>query len=111
MKNAALAAQPTQPRLAFFQSTVLQMARECDKLTAASATTSTMRNLYKTRVIELWSLFPCFCKSPIDVDDILPAMASILAKALADKRYPELVVRILTILFQKFLAFVEFTHI
>ena len=90
MKVAATAAQATPPRLAFFQSDVLGMARCCDKLAAASPVAE-QRKLRK-RVVDLWSLFPCFCRSPSDIEAAMPKMTATLSRALEDKRYPELLV-------------------
>lgn len=92
MKNAAIVSQPEQPKLSFYQSTILLLARDCDKI---AMTNKKNHNLYHTRVIELWSLLPCFCKLPIDMDDILPSLSTTFSKAFEDKRYPQLVVSIL----------------
>jgi NUC173 domain len=89
MKTAALASQPEHPKLAFFQSSVLGLARVCDKL---ATTTKKNHNFYQARVVDLWSLLPCFCKAPTDIDDVLPSLATTFGKALEDKRYPQLVV-------------------
>jgi hypothetical protein len=99
MKVAATAAQPTQPRLAFFQSEVLRLARDCDTL---AATGNKDRNFHHTRVTELWSLFPCFCNSPSDVDAVMPSLITTIGRALEDKRYPQLVVSLVDV-FERFL--------
>jgi ribosomal RNA-processing protein 12 len=91
MKVAATAAQAVPPRLAFFQSDVLGLARSCDKIAATSAVAE--QNMYHSRVVDLWSLFPCFCKSPLDIEAAMPALTATLGRALEDKRYPELLVR------------------
>jgi hypothetical protein len=89
MKSASLAAQPQQPSLFFFQAEVLGLARTCDKL---AATIFVERNFHHTRVVELWGLFPAFCKRPSDLSSALPALTTTLARALEDSRYPQLVV-------------------
>lgn len=91
MKNAAMAAQASPPRLAFFQSDVLGLARICDKFAATGPLAN--RNFYHSRVVDLWSLFPCFCKSPVDIGAAMPSLTTTLGRALDDKRYPELLVR------------------
>lgn len=90
MKAAAAAAQPAPPRLAFFQSDVMELARSCDKLAATSS--ASVQNFHRCRVVDLWSLFPCFCKSPSDVETVMPTLTPSLSRALDDKRYPELLV-------------------
>ena len=89
MKTAATVALPNPPRLSFFQAQVLDLARACDKLAAASQADS---NFHRMRVLELWSLLPCFCQSPSDIDTSLGPLATTLGRAITDKRYPELVV-------------------
>jgi hypothetical protein len=89
LKSASMAAQPQQPSLSFFQAEVLGLARTCDKL---AATIFAERNFYHTRVVELWGLFPAFCKRPSDLSSALSALTTTLARALEDSRYPQLVV-------------------
>jgi ribosomal RNA-processing protein 12 len=90
-KSAANASQPVQPNIAFFQSNILVMARKFDKLAASSKSgTSTHRQ----RVIDLWSLFPCFCRFPEDVEATIVPLSSTLVRVLQDRRYPELLVSI-----------------
>lgn len=89
LKSASMAAQPQQPSLSFFQAEVLGLARTCDKL---AATIFVERNFHHTRVVELWGLFPAFCKRPSDLSSALPALTTTLARALEDSRYPQLVV-------------------
>jgi hypothetical protein len=91
LKSAAMAAQPQQPSLSFFQAEVLGLARTCDKL---AATIFVERNFHHTRVVELWGLFPAFCKRPSDLSSALPSLTTTLARALEDSRYPQLVVRV-----------------
>lgn len=93
MKSAAMAAQASPPRLACFQSDVLGLARVCDKLAATGPIAE--RKFHHSRVVDLWSLFPCFCKSPIDIEAAMPSLTTTLGRALDDKRYPELLVRFL----------------
>ena len=88
LKGAAMTAQPESPHLAFFQNTILEMARAMDRLTS---TTKKDGALHRARVVDLWNLFPCFCKAPIDIAESLPPLAVILSKALEDKRYPQLI--------------------
>jgi len=91
MKTAATTAQAVPPRLAFFQSDVLGLARICDKLAATGPASE--RNFHHRVVVDLWSLFPCFCKSPSDIESAMPPLVTTLCRALDDKRYPELLVR------------------
>jgi ribosomal RNA-processing protein 12 len=90
MKAAASTVQPNPPRLAFFQTMVLSLARSCDKLAAAG--TAKDQRAHRDRVIALWSLFPCFCKHPADIESTVPTFTATLGRALEDKRYPELLV-------------------
>ena len=96
MKSAALTAQPKPPNLAFFHEHILAMARHEDRLAAATTApgTETKKNsslYHRARVVDLWSHLPCFCKAPADVAERLPALAVVLAKAIEDSRYPQLV--------------------
>ena len=97
MKNAALTAQPRSQHLGFFQKHILVMARQMDRLAAEAAqaetTVSTKKSIlhHRARVVDLWSLLPCFCKAPTDVATALPALSVVLSKALEDSRYPQLV--------------------
>jgi hypothetical protein len=91
MKTAAMTAvRPAPPKLAFFQTEVLGLARDCDRMAATCPPAE--RNFHRQRVIDLWSLFGCFCKSPSDVASVMPSLSTTLGKALEDKRYPKLVV-------------------
>jgi NUC173 domain len=87
-----MAAQVIRPRLAFFQNDILGLARISDQLAKNSPSASEM-NSQRSRTLDLWNLFPCFCKSPSDVETGLPPLTSTLGRALEDKRYPELMVR------------------
>jgi NUC173 domain len=99
MKSAAntstvVAADGIVPlRLEFFQKDVLEIARKCDTVAKTSPSVSD-RKASHARVIELWNLFPCFCRSPTDITTILPALTTTLGRVLGDTRYPELLVRI-----------------
>lgn len=92
MKVAATAAQVVPPRLAFFQNDVLGLARLSDQLAIDGPSASEMKS-QRSRVLDLWNLFPCFCKSPSDVGNGLAPLTVVLGRALEDKRYPELLVR------------------
>ena len=89
---ASTAVQPVAPRLHFFQNDVLGMARVCDKQAAAVSGVSS-KLYHRQLVVDLWSLFPCFCRSPSDLAEALPSLTTTLGRALEDKRYPELLVR------------------
>ena len=86
------------PRLEFFQHHVLALARQCDTLSKQSSPLpsqkqSTVCRAARTRVIDLWNLFPCFCSPlPCDLVQVLPALNVTLVRVLEDKRYPELLV-------------------
>jgi hypothetical protein len=88
MKSASLVSQPEPPRLAFFHGKVLDFARTCDML--ASTSPASEKHFYHSRVVDLWSLFPCLCKSPSDIEATLPSLSETLARALCDNRYLEL---------------------
>lgn len=75
--------------LAFFQDEVVPLARQIDN---AAANKSGNSNAQRLIVVELWSLLQCFCVRPNDLMLALPKIASILARAMKDKRYPELLV-------------------
>ena len=94
MKSAASNRSGVPPRLEFFQKDVLELARQCDTLSKQGKTSSTsIRNASRTRVIELWNLFPCFCSpTPSDIVQVLPSLNVTLGRVLEDKRYPELLV-------------------
>lgn len=91
LKSAASVAQPNRPRLSHFQQHVLSLARDCDKL---AVTSKKDRAFHHHRVVDLWSLFPVYCKGPCDVAASLSTLATTLSRAIADKRYPQLVVRL-----------------
>ena len=80
-------------RLASFQGRVLPLARRCDAASADPARTAAEASVQRSRVAELWSLFPAYCLEPVDVRDGLAPVARVVVKALGDHgRYPKLVV-------------------
>ena len=86
------------PRLEFFQHHVLALARQCDTLSKQSSPLPSQKQspvcrTARTRVIDLWNLFPCFCSPlPCDLVQALPSLNVTLVRVLEDKRYPELLV-------------------
>lgn len=88
LKSAMAIAQPQAPRLAFFQQQVLVLARVCDKL---ATTSKSEKNFHQARVVDLWSLLSSFCVRPSDLATTLPALTATFARAIEDKRYPQLV--------------------
>lgn len=87
---------PYRPRLAFFQSYILGLARKCDASSAKANMTAVEVSIERLRVIDFWSLFPSFCKSPTDIEVIFPTLAQTLVRAMSDERYPQLVFIICT---------------
>lgn len=83
---------PYRPRLAFFQSHVLGLARKCDSASASDNLTAVEASIQRNRVIDLWSLFPSFCVQPLDIELTFPALAQTMVRAMGDQRYPELLV-------------------
>ena len=81
---------PYRPRLAFFQSHVLELARKCDAASATNSITALEASVQKSRVIDLWSLFPSFCINTSDIELTFPSLAQTLVRAMSDKRYPQL---------------------
>jgi ribosomal RNA-processing protein 12 len=90
--SVSTGSSPYQPRLAFFQSHVLALARKCDLAGGSDNLTAVEASIQRSRVIDLWSLFPSFCSKPIDVEVTFPALAQTIVRAMGDKRYPELLV-------------------
>lgn len=90
IKSASMVSQPEPPRLAFFHGQVLDLARTYDML--ASTGPASEKRFHRCRVVDLWSLFPCFCKSPSDIEAALPPLSETLSRAICDKRYLELTV-------------------
>lgn len=76
--------------LSFFHEQVLPLAREFDSLYVKGSTAGNA--VFRSQVINLWSLFPVFCRAPEDIDAAFPKLAPILMKAMTDERYPEFVV-------------------
>ena len=93
LKEASSQSNQFRPRMAFFDSFVLGLARRCDKASASDNKTAVESSIQKSRVVDLWSLFPCFCVNPVDIGITLPAIQGKLAKAMKDDRYPQLLVR------------------
>lgn len=79
-----------RPRLAFFQSNILGLARKCDANSAKGNLTAVESSIQQSRVVDLWSLFPSFCENPSDVDTTFPTLALTLVRAMSDTRYPQL---------------------
>ena len=98
MKGASLMVQPTSPKLGFFQTNVLGLARQYDQMAHQNnkeiALSTSNKKTARKIVIDLWNLFSCFCLSPCDIELVLPSLSVTLCKALQDTKYPELVVRI-----------------
>ena len=85
---------PYRPRLAFFQTHMLGIARKCDAASASTNFTAAQSSIQKSRVTDVWSLFPSFCKNPIDIEITFPSLAQTLVRAMADERYPQIMVSI-----------------
>jgi hypothetical protein len=88
MKTAANVASEKRSRLEFFRAEVLELARRC----ATTGAKAVSRSCYDTWVISFWSLFPCFCHHPLDLEESLARLVPTLVKAIEDVRYPLLVV-------------------
>uniref|UniRef100_A0A7S0XQM2 RRP12 HEAT domain-containing protein n=1 Tax=Pseudo-nitzschia delicatissima TaxID=44447 RepID=A0A7S0XQM2_9STRA len=78
--------------LSFYHEQVLPLAREFDSLFVKGSTAGNA--VFRSQVINLWSLFPVFCRAPEDIDVAFPKLAPILMKAMTDERYPEFVTAI-----------------
>ena len=89
IKTSAMAVQPERPSLGFFQKSILDLARQCD---AFGANNPKAAPFHRARVIDLWSLLPCFCLHPTDLEEAFPSLSQTLIRAMGDSRYPELVV-------------------
>jgi len=92
LKTASGAALGKRPHLEFFQKKVLGLARAC----AATVTKASDKHVLDKWVIGLWSLFPCFCLHPMDLEETFPNLIPTLVKAMEDKRYPQLLVSCLS---------------
>jgi hypothetical protein len=88
---------PYHPRLAFFQTHVLGLARKCDLASASVKSTAAESSIQKSRVVDLWSLFPSFCINPTDIEVTFQTLAQTLVQAMADVRYPQIMVSACTI--------------
>ncbi|KAL3791491.1 hypothetical protein HJC23_011522 [Cyclotella cryptica] len=78
--------------LSFFQGRVLFLARRCDAASADGHRTTAEASIQKSRVIDLWALFPSFCLYPVDMKENFAALAKTVVKALGDHtRYPKLI--------------------
>lgn len=75
--------------LAFFQNEVLPLVRNFDVMASKGGTSSVM---FRSLVVNLWSLFPVFCRFPSDIQETFPNSAPTLMKAMNDERYPELII-------------------
>ena len=84
---------PYRPRLAFFQSSILSLARQCDAASAGPNNTVAETSIQRTHVIDLWSLFPSFCTNAADVEVSFTQLAQTISRAMSDARYPQLMVR------------------
>jgi NUC173 domain len=49
-----------------------------------------MRLRVYMHTIQLWSMFPCFCVAPTDLTTAFGTLAPVLANAMQDTRYPDL---------------------
>jgi len=70
--------------ISFFQGQVLNLARKCDAASADGHRTVAEASIQKSRVVELWSMFPSFCVHPVDMKENFAALAKTLVKALGD---------------------------
>lgn len=79
--------------LSFFQGHVLNLARKCDAASADGQRTAAEISIQKSRVVELWSLFPAFfAVYPLDMKENFGMVAKTVVKALGDHgRYPKLI--------------------
>lgn len=92
MKVSGLVISDNGLHLSFFHEQVLPLAREFDSLYVKGSTAGNA--VLRSQVINLWALFPVFCRAPKDLDIAFPKIAPILIKAMSDERYPEFVVSI-----------------
>lgn len=94
---SSLASSATvKTHLSFFQGRVLNLARRCDAASADGQRTAAEASIQRSRVVELWALFPTFCLHPLDVKENFAALAKTVVKALGDhSRYPKLIVSFL----------------
>jgi hypothetical protein len=93
----------TKTHLSFFQGRVLNLARRCDAASADGHRTVAEASIQKSRVVELWALFPAFCLYPMDMKENFAVVAKTVVKALGDyTRYPKLIVSELVYLFNAY---------
>lgn len=76
--------------LAFFHSSLLELARQCEVKSRADNVTPLHAKKLQNLTLQLWRLFPTFCTSCVDIDTSFKKVAKLLANAMADARYPEL---------------------
>ena len=77
-------------RLAYFQGTLLELARRSHEVVVAETASAKQLQLHRQRVLQIWGLFPAFCSHPVDIKEGFGPLAPALANALQDARYPEL---------------------
>ena len=77
-------------RLAYFQGTLLELARQSHEVVVAETASAKQLQLHRQRVLQIWGLLPAFCSHPLDIQDGFGPLAPALANALQDARYPEL---------------------
>mmetsp|Transcript_40077 Transcript_40077/g.45606 ORF Transcript_40077/g.45606 Transcript_40077/m.45606 type:complete len:1234 (-) Transcript_40077:9-3710(-) len=76
-----------RPDMLFFQTSVMSLARECDKTAVQHK-----KEPDKSYVVDLWALFECFCSGiPKDFPKVFPELVPTLVRAMGDERYPKLV--------------------
>ena len=75
--------------LAFFKDHILPLARHFDTFAVEKTDNNVACRGY---VVDLWSLFSCFCLDPVDIRVSLPGLVPILLRAMKDERYPEIIV-------------------
>jgi len=78
----------TQTHLEFFQDEILPLARQYDACFVKSTKGGAV---FRSQVINIWTMFQLFCYNPSDLETGLPKIAPILIKAMNDQRYPEFV--------------------
>jgi ribosomal RNA-processing protein 12 len=95
-------------KLQDFLSLVLPVAKDLNAIIRSSRSQSLQRpqlndsqlSILRTRVIQLWSLFPSFCSStfgaPLDVATAFPPLVPILDAVMKDPDYPELLHYVVT---------------
>lgn len=92
LSHSKAASSTIRPRLGFFQTTILGLARKCDGLTGNSNLSALELSVAKTQCVEMWSLLAGFCDNhPTDIVECFPRLAQIFNKAILDKRYPQLI--------------------